>query len=151
MWGNVDSKMLGRDHRRPSVLAAIVNRAKTLLEADPHFFDDAATPRRHLNGSTLQPLVAASPENFIHSAFTPKVGGVVIVSEAYQKFLGYCQMENLIRVEFTRFKQVARELIMEKYQLGQRHDIRTPEGRQTHGWKHVCLVPEIPAQVTHAA
>jgi hypothetical protein len=104
-----------------------------------------------LNGRTLQPSDAASPEDFIHSAFTPKEDAVVIVSEAYQKFLGYCQMENLIRVDFTRFKQVARDLIMEKYQLGLRHDIRTPEGRQTHGWKHVCLLPEIPAQVTHAA
>ena len=122
-----------------------------MLEADPNFFEGAAAPRRHLNGRTLQPLVAASPEDFIHSAFIPKVDGVVIVSEAYQKFLGYCQEENLIRVEFTRFKQVARDLIMEKFQLGLRHDIRTPEGRQTHGWKHVCLMPEFRAQVTDAA
>lgn len=40
---------------------------------------------------------------------------------------------------------------MEKFQLGHRHDIRTPEGRRTHGWKHVCLVPEFPAQVRDAA
>jgi hypothetical protein len=44
-------------------------------------------------------------------------------------------------VEFSRFKEVARELVMEKFQLGLRHDIRTPEGPQTHGWKDLCLAP----------
>jgi hypothetical protein len=37
---------------------------------------------------------------------------------------------------------VARELVMEKFQLGLRHDVRTPEGRQTHGWKHLKLLPD---------
>jgi hypothetical protein len=66
----------------------------------------------------------------------------VVVGEAYQEFLRYCQMGNLTRVEFTEFKRVAKELVLEKFQLGLRHDIRTPEGRQTHGWKHVRLLPE---------
>ncbi len=47
------------------------------------------------------------------------------MSEAYQKFLGYCQMENLTRVEFTEFKRVAKDLVMEKFQLGLRHDMGT--------------------------
>jgi hypothetical protein len=81
----------------------------------------------------------------------PKEGSVVIVSEAYQKFLGYCQRENLTRVEFTEFKRVARELVMEKFQLGLRHDVRTPEGRQTHGWRHIRLLSDHPAQVGEAA
>jgi hypothetical protein len=51
-------------------------------------------------------------------------------------------MESLARVEFSRFKEVAKELVMEKFQLGLRHDIRTPEGRQTHGWKHLQLLPD---------
>jgi len=88
---------------------------------------------------------------FIHSAFVPKEGGVVIVGEAYQKFLGYCQMENLTRVEFREFKRIARDLVMEKFQLGLRHDIRNSEGRQTHGWKHLSLMPDLPAQAIGAA
>ena len=76
----------------------------------------------------------------------PKEGGVVIVGEAYQKFLGYCQRENLTRVEFTEFKRVARELVMEKFQLGLRRNVRTPEGRQTHGWKHLQLLPTPPSE-----
>jgi hypothetical protein len=142
MGANVASKVLFLDHRRPSVLAGIVQRAKTVLEADPRFFEGANAPRRVSNGRILEPSMPSSPENFIHSTFVPKEGGVVIVSEAYQKFLGYCQRENLTRVEFTEFKRVARELVMEKFLLGLRHDVRTPEGRQTHGWKHLKLLPD---------
>lgn len=148
---NVNSRILVKDHRRPQVLAGIVARAKSVLEADSRFFEGAHAPLRHSQGRIIQPSVASSPEDFIHSAFVPRENAVVIVSEAYQKFLGHCQMENLIRVEFTEFKRVARDLVLEKFQLGLRHDIRTPEGRQTHGWKHLCLVPELTAPIANAA
>ena len=75
----------------------------------------------------------------------------VIVSDAYQEFLRYCQMGNLTRVEFTEFKRVAKELVLEKFQLGLRHDIRTAEGRQTHGWKHIRLLPDPSGQAIDAA
>jgi len=151
MGGNVESKLLVQDHRRGQVLAGIVNRARTVLEADPRFFEGVNAPCRHSHGRILQPALASSPENFIHSAFVPNEGGIVIVSEAYQKFLGYCQMGNLTRVEFTEFKRVAKDLVLEKFQLGLRHDIRTPEGRQTHGWKHLCLLPDPSGQTMKAA
>ena len=151
MGRNVDSKPLVKDHRRPQVLAGIVNRARTVLEADPRFFEGADAPRRHLHGRILQPTISSSPEDFIHSAFVPKEGAVVIVSEAYQKFLGYCQMENLTQIQFTEFKRVAKDLVMEKFQLGLRHDIRNSEGRQTHGWKQLCLVPDFSGQAIEVA
>jgi len=122
-----------------------------VLEADPRFFEGADAPRRNSRGRILQPTLSSSPEDFIHSAFVPKEGGLVIVSEAYQRFLGYCQMENLTRIEFREFKRIARELVMEKFQLGLRHDIRTSEGRQTHGWKHLSLVSDPQAKECEAA
>ena len=75
----------------------------------------------------------------------------VMVTEAYQEFLCYCQLANLKNVEFKEFKRIARELILERYQLGFRHDLRTAEGRQTHGWKHIRLLPESAARATEAA
>lgn len=112
MGGNVDTMFLIKEHRRPSVLASIVNRAKTVLEANPSFFEGDNAPRRSSNGRVFLPSNASSPEDFIHKAFAPKADGIVSVSEAYQKFLGYCEMENLTRVEFREFKQVARELVL---------------------------------------
>jgi hypothetical protein len=150
MGAHVASQVLFPGHRRPSVLAGIVHRARTVLEAEPRFFEGANAPKRVSNGRILEPSIAASPEDFIHSTFVPKEGGVVMVSEAYQKFLGYCQRENLTRVEFTEFKRLAGELVMERFPLGLRHDIRTPERRQTHGWKHIRL-PSDPDQVGEAA
>ena len=75
----------------------------------------------------------------------------MIVGEAYQEFLRYCQMGDLTRVEFKEFKPVAKELVLEKFQIGLRHDIRTPEGRQTHGWKHIRLLPDPSGQAIEAA
>jgi len=151
MGRNVDSKLLIKEHRSPSVLASIVSRARTVLEADPRFFQGINGARRHAHGTIFQPATISSPEDFIHNAFTRSEGCSVVVGEAYQEFLRYCQMGNLTRVEFTEFKRVARELVFEKFQLGLRHDIRTPEGRQTHGWKHVRLLPEPSLHFTEAA
>ena len=147
----VDASVLVKDHRRPSVLAGIVNRAKTVLEAHPRFFEGVNAARRYANGRVLQPATVSAPEDFIHNAFTRAEGGSVIVGEAYQEFLRYCQMGNLTRVEFTEFKRVAKELVLEKFQIGLRHDIRTPEGRQTHGWKHIRLLPDPSGQAIEAA
>ena len=151
MGRNVDSKLLVNEHRRPSVLAGIVKRARTVLEADPRFFQGINGARRVANGKTIQPAILSSPEDFIHTAFTRSEGSSVVVGEAFQEFLRFCQMGNLTRVEFTEFKRVAKELILEKFQLGLRHDIRTPEGRQTHGWKHLCLLPNPSLLASEAA
>ncbi|MCX8513342.1 MAG: hypothetical protein ORN83_16475 [Chthoniobacteraceae bacterium] len=147
----VDASVLVKDHRRPSVLAGIVNRSKTVLEAHPRFFEGSNAARKYANGRVLQPTLASAPQDFIHNAFKRSEGGSVIVGEAYQEFLRYCQMGNLTRVEFTEFKRVAKELVLEKFQLGLRHDIRTTEGRQTHGWKHIRLLPDPSGQAIDAA
>jgi len=147
----VDAKLLVSAHRRPSVLAGIVNRSKTVLEAHPRFFEGSNAARKYANGRVLQPATVSAPEDFIHNAFTRAEGGSVIVGEAYQEFLRYCQMGDLTRVEFKEFKRVAKELVLEKFQIGLRHDIRTPEGRQTHGWKHIRLLPDPSGQAIEAA
>ncbi len=37
-----EQKVNIKEHRRPQVLAGIVHRAKTVLEADPRFFEGAS-------------------------------------------------------------------------------------------------------------
>jgi hypothetical protein len=130
MGGNVDSGPLLTVHRRSSVLSSIVKRARSVLEAEPRFFEGAGAPQRFLQGRILAPVASSSPAEFINRAIEPLQGGVVVVSEAYQGFLQHCQKENLARVGFSDFRKTARDLIMEKFQLGLRHDIRTPAGRQ---------------------
>ena len=145
MGGNVDSKFLIKEHRRPQVLAGIVNRAKTLLEAEPSFFEGASAPRRHSQGRLkLQPTSSSSLADVIHRAFVRREGGIVIVSEAYHEFLRYCEMESIARVELSRFKEVAKELVLENFQLGLRHDIRTPlkgDSSMAGSILPLCLTP----------
>jgi hypothetical protein len=151
MGSDVDTKPLLHDHRRPSVIAAVVKRAKSVLEAKREFFQGADAPRRYEEGRVFVVPQISAPETFIHGAFLPMEGCTVVVSEAYQQFLRYCEMESLLRVEFTEFKRAARELVQEKFQLGLRHDIRTPEGRQTHGWKHLRLLSNFSSAPAQAA
>ena len=151
MGSDVDSKPMFLQHRRPSVIAAVVKRAKSVLEAKREFFQGADAPRRYEEGRVFVVPQISAPETFIHGAFLPMEGCTVVVSEAYQQFLRYCEMESLLRVEFTEFKRAARELVQEKFQLGLRHDIRTPEGRQTHGWKHLRLLSDFSGASAHAA
>ena len=143
MGRNVDQKPLFKEHRRPSTLSSVVDRAKVILEADTRFFEgkNVQFPQR----LEARPAAIPSPERFILMAFAVEEGSTVVVGEAYQKFLRYCREENWIRMDYREFKQAAREVVMEKFQLGLRHDIRTKEGRQTHGWKHLRLVPDLDA------
>jgi phage-related minor tail protein len=77
------------------------------LEADTPFFQGINGARRVANGRITQPATLSSPEDFIHNAFTRSEGSSVVVGEAFQEFLRFCQMGNLTRVEFTEFKRVA--------------------------------------------
>jgi len=43
----MDASVLVKDHNRPFVLAGIVNRAKTVLEAHPRFFEGANAALRY--------------------------------------------------------------------------------------------------------
>ena len=147
----VDQSVVVGACRESHVLKRIVEKSKAVLEVDPEFFAAKNGNSRILNGRVLAPLLFKAPEEFILSAFQPEEGSSVLATEAYQKFLCYCQLGNLKSVQFKEFKEIARELILERYQLGFRHDIRTPEGRQTHGWKHVRLLPEFSTKAIEAA
>jgi hypothetical protein len=138
----VDQATLVGDYRESHLIKRIVEKSKAVLEVDSEFFASKHGNSRILNGRVLAPSLFKAPEEFILSAFQPEEGSSVLVTEAYQEFLCYCQLGNLKSVEFKEFKQIARELILERFQLGYRHDLRTAEGRQSHGWKHIRLLPE---------
>ena len=147
----VDQTQFARDYLEPHLIKRIVEKSKVVLEVDSSFFNGEHAHSRILNGRVLSPLLFKTPEEFILRAFQPKEGCSVLVTDAYQKFLCYCELGNFKSVEFKEFKQIARELILERYQLGFRHDLRTAEGRQTHGWKHIRLLPESATKTIEAA
>ena len=147
----VDQATLVADYRESHLIKRIVEKSKAVLEVDSEFFASKHGNSRILNGRVRAPSLFKAPEKFVLSAFQPEEGSSVMVTEAYQEFLCYCQLGNLQNVEFKEFKRIARELILERYQLGFRHDLRTAEGRQTHGWKHIRLLPESATRAIEAA
>ena len=151
MGSRVDQTQFARDYLEPHLIKRIVEKSKVVLEVDSSFFNGEHAHSRILNGRVLSPLLINPPEEFIMSAFQPEEGCSVLVTDAYQEFLCYCQLGNFQRIKFKEFKEIAKELILERYQLGFRHDIRTAEGRQTHGWKHIRLIPESATKAIEAA
>ena len=147
----VDQATLVADYRESHLIKRIVEKSKAVLEVDSEFFASKHGNSRILNGRVLAPSLFKAPEEFVLKTFQPKEGCSVLVTDAYQEFLCYCQLGNLKNVEFKEFKRIARELILERYQLGFRHDLRTAEGRQSHGWKHIRLLPESATKTIEAA
>ena len=147
----VNQATLVADYRESHLIKRIVEKSKAVLEVDSEFFASKHGNSRILNGRVLAPSLFKAPEEFVLSAFQPEEGSSVMVTEAYQEFLCYCQLGHLKSVEFKEFKRIARELILDRYQLGFRHDLRTAEGRQTHGWKHIRLLPESATKTIDAA
>jgi hypothetical protein len=141
-----DTKLLVTEHRRPATLSRIVTKAKTVLEADPCFFEGANGQARYIEGKRVLPLLEPSPQLFIKSAITKQEGALMSASEAYLAYITYCDRNNLPKTEYSAFKASAGELIYERFQLRIRHDIKTDSGTSTHGWKHIALLPEPPEQ-----
>jgi hypothetical protein len=137
-----ETRLLLTEHRRPAVLSRIVNKAKTVLEADHRFFEGANGQTRYIEGKRLLALPEPSPRLFIKSAVARQEGALMSASEAYLAYAVYCDRHNLPKAEYSVFKASAGELIYERFQLRIRHDIKTDSGTSTHGWKHVALLPE---------
>ena len=151
LGSGADQALLVTHYRESHLIKRIVEKSKAVLEVDSEFFAAKHGNSRILNGRVVASSLLKAPEEFILSAFQPEEGSSVLVNEAYQEFLCYCQLGNLKSVEFKEFKQIARELILERFQLGYRHDLRTAEGRQSHGWKHIRLLPESATRTIDAA
>ena len=137
-----DTRLLFTEHRRPSVLNRIVNKAKTVIETDQRFFEGANGQTRYIEGKRVLALLEPSPQLFIKSAVARQEGALMSASEAYLAYAVYCDRNNLPKAEYSVFKTSAGELIYERFQLRLRHDIKTDTGTSTHGWKHVALLPE---------
>jgi len=137
-----ETRLLLTEHRRPAVLSRIVNKAKTVLEADHRFFEGANGQTRYIEGKRVLALLEPSPQLFIKSAVARQEGALMSASEAYLAYAVYCDRHNLPKAEYSVFKASAGELIYERFQLRIRHDIKTDSGTSTHGWKHVALLPE---------
>jgi hypothetical protein len=138
----VDTRVLIAEHRRPALLNRVLNKAKTVLETDDRFFEGIKGHRKFLAGKLVVVEEKPSPVVFIASTVTRHDGGMMVVGDAFQEYVRYCTENGLQKVGFTEFKRIAKEAIYERFQLGLRHDLRTVEGRQTHGWKHLRLLPE---------
>ncbi|MEI6714359.1 MAG: hypothetical protein WCO60_11450 [Verrucomicrobiota bacterium] len=140
----LDVMYLYDKHRKPAVLKRVVTKAMAILEADESFFHGELGQPRYVEGERVLPQPVASPLMFIGSAVTRQEGSVMSASEAYLEYVRHCARSGQLKVTLTEFKSLAAKVLAERFGLSLRHDIRTSDGRQTHGWKNLKLVVDIP-------
>lgn len=147
----LDVMFLMENHRKPAVLKRVVNKAKAILEADESFFQGAEGQPRYVEGKRVLPQPMASPIMFIQSAVTREEGAFMTASEAYREYCRYCERAGQLKVTLSEFKALLNGAVYEKFQARLRHDIPTENGRQTHGWKNLTLLPDVITEETAAA
>ncbi|MEI6716042.1 MAG: hypothetical protein WCO60_20015 [Verrucomicrobiota bacterium] len=147
----LDVMFLYDKHRKPAVLKRVVAKAMAILEADESFFQGALGQPRYVEGKRVLPQPVASPLSFIVSAVTRQEGSTITASEAYLAYSRYCERSGQLKVTLTEFKSLLNGPLYDRFQSRLRHDIPTDDGRQTHGWKNVTLVPNVITEETVAA
>ena len=137
----VDILYLYEEHRKPALLKRVVNKAKAILEADESFFQGEQGQSRYVNGKRIVAQQVASPMLFIENAVTKRDGAILTAKAAYQEFCRYCESGGFLKMTLTEFKEMIAPVLYERFQLSLRHDIKVDGGSQTHGWKHIALLP----------
>ena len=139
----LDVMFLYENHRKPAVLKRVVNKAKAVLEADAGFFQGELGQPRYVDGKRVLPQQEPSPLLFINNAVGRQEGAFMTASDVYLEFCRFCEAAGQLKLTLTEFKSLAAKAIYEKFQLSLRHDIRSDDGRQTHGWKDIALLPDV--------
>ena len=147
----LDVLYLYEEHRKPAMLKRVVNKAKAILEADESFFQGAEGYARFVEGKRVLPQPVASPIMFIQSAVSREEGAFMTASEAYREYCRYCERGGQLKVTLSEFKSMAAPALAEKFDANLRHDIRTEDGRQTHGWKNIAVLPYGPVEESAVA
>ena len=129
--------------RNDTVVKAVVNRCKSVLEAAPDFFGVNSSNQR-IAGPEIHERLARV---FVEQMLEPHEGSCLTMSRTFTLFNQFAKRRNMTVLNRQQFKPIMGEVIREKYNLGLRNDIISAEtDKQQCGWKGLR-----PVSVTVAA
>ena len=128
--------------RSDSVVRAVVNRAKSLLEADPDFFGVKSQHQR-IAGPEIHHRLALV---FAQRLLEPCSDSILTVAQTYTLFNTFAKSRHMPEMKRGTFKCMMAEVIRDAYDLGVRNDLVNPQTeKQQCGWKGLRPVDGVPA------
>lgn len=123
--------------RADPVIKAVVNRCKSLLAADPGFFN-ISSPHQRVAGPELHQRVAMV---FAQQLLEPHEGSVLTIGQSFALFNQFAKSKNLPVMKRSLFKGMIADVVQEEFGLGLRNDIVNAETqKQGCGWKGLRVV-----------
>jgi hypothetical protein len=118
--------------RTDAVIKSIVNRAKSILEADSEFFGVKSQHQR-VQGPELHQRLALV---FAQQLLEVHESSILTVGQSYALFNRFAATKNMPAIKRTDFKSMMAEVIRDAYGLGVRNDLKNAETqKQQCGWK----------------
>ena len=133
----VDITNLVVTFRQDNVLQRIVEKAKAVLEADRSFFQGKDGQRRFVDGRYIEPTAEPAHERFIKHVIVPEPSGSITVTDCYHKFHRYCRESKLVAPTRSEFQALLSDAIRDAFHISLRHDVPSPSGKQTNGWRGI--------------
>ena len=117
--------------RSDAIVKAVVNRAKSVLEASPDFFS-ATSPNQRIAGPEIHQRLALV---FAQKLLEPHTGSILTIGQTYALFNKFAQSKSMPAIKRSDFKSLMAETIRDAYGLGVRNDLMNAETqKQQCGW-----------------
>ena len=123
------------------MLGRIVDKAKALLEADRWFFQGKHGQRRYVDGQYVEPNEEPTHVRFIKHVIVPESQGSITVTDCYHKYHRFCREGKMVPASRAEYQALLTDAIRDAFQIGLRHDVPSPSGRQTNGWVGLAYRP----------
>ena len=124
--------------RMPATVRNVVQTAKTMLEADRSFFSGKEGKRRMVDGKLINPVDTPLHEIFIKDAIVPEPAGRITLTDCYHKYYRFCRDQGMPAPTRTEFRSILVDAIRSAFNIGLRHDVPGPNGKQANGWRGIA-------------
>jgi len=120
--------------RQDDVLKRVVQKAKAILEADRDFFSGKDGKKRMVTGKLVNPKDPPAHETFIKEAIVQEPDAALTVTECYHTYYRFCHSSGINPPTRKEFQALVVEAIRAAFNIGLRHDVPGPNGKQANGW-----------------
>lgn len=140
-----DIEPLVTTFRKRATLNRIIDKAKTMLEADEQFFSGANGRKRIISGKIVEATAKPSYELFVEKAVTREAASALSVSDAFHRYFNFCREHQMSPLTRAEFKSLVAEVVREQFGCGIRRDVPGKNGKQAEGWIGLSLRLQEPA------
>ena len=131
---------LFEEFRSDKVAKTVIQRAKSILAADPSFFTAQSTNQR-IRGLELHERLA---RKFVEELLTAESGQILMLGDAYAAFCQLLKQRELAPLKRSDFKAMVIPIIKDQFQVALRNDLVVDERQGVRGWKGVKLIQTRP-------